>query len=280
MRRGRNQKVIQEFGAEWAKFKNDQIELEETLERQFEAYSAPLKNFDLTKKIVAADFGAGSGRWDKFFAKFVNQLILVEPSQAAIAVAREKLSAFSNVSFKNESVESCSIESKSLDLAISLGVLHHTDDTSFALKCIQEKIKPGGIFLGYLYYNLENKSYIYRLIWKISDLIRVVVSKLPKVAKLVLAEVIAVAIYFPLARFSSLLEKSGRDAQSIPLHHYANMPLYIMRNDALDRFGTRIERRFSRAEISELLFNTGFDVKTLYFSESEPFWTFAVQNKS
>ena len=280
MRRGRNQKVIQEFGAEWTKFKNDQKEIEEVLARQFEAYSAPLKNFALPKKIIAPDFGAGSGRWDKFFAKFVEHLVLVEPSQAAIDVAREKLSTFSNIIFQNETVERCTIESKSLDLAISLGVLHHTDDTQFALKCIQEKLKPGGIFLRYLYYNLENKSYIYRLIWKISDLIRVVVSKLPKVAKLVLAEVIAVAIYFPLARFSLLLEKSGRGAQSIPLHHYANMPLYIMRNDALDRFGTRIERRFSRAEISELLFNTGFDVKTLYFSESEPFWTFAVQNKS
>ena len=95
--------------------------------------------------------------------------------------------------------------------------------------------------------------------------------------KLVLAEVIALAIYFPLARISKLIKEIGGNYESIPLHHYSDMPIYIMRNDALDRFGTRVERRFSKAQILELLIGTGFDTSKVHFSAQEPYWTFAVQ---
>jgi hypothetical protein len=55
------------------------------------------------------------------------------------------------------------------------------------------------------------------------------------------------------------------------------MPLVMLQNDALDRFGTRLEQRFSKNEITEMLGNAGFDLSTLNFSENEPFWTFAIR---
>ena len=44
-----------------------------------------------------------------------------------------------------------------------------------------------------------------------------------------------------------------------------------MRNDALDRFGTRLEQRFSRQQIEEMLLESGFH--NISFSEEMPFWT-------
>lgn len=275
----KNKKVIKEFGNEWTKFKNDLEALSETLEKQFKAYSIPLSKFSLPEKINAADFGAGSGRWDKFFAQMVNKLTIVEPSEHAIAVCRENLKNFTNIVFKNETIEKCTLPEESLDLAISLGVLHHTDNTEIALKKISQTLKPGGVFLCYLYYNLENKTKFYRFIWKCSDLVRKIFSYFPKFMKLFIAEIFALVIYFPLARISKLIEENGRSSKSIPLHHYAHMPLYVMRNDALDRFGTRIERRYSKEQIYNLLVNAGFDTSQLHFSEEEPFWTFAVSKK-
>jgi hypothetical protein len=69
----------------------------------------------------------------------------------------------------------------------------------------------------------------------------------------------------------------GKNVANFPLHHYANMPYLMMRNDALDRFGTQLEQRFSREEIAEMLFRAGFDLASLNFSEAEPFWTFSVE---
>jgi ribonuclease D len=51
----------------------------------------------------------------------------------------------------------------------------------------------------------------------------------------------------------------------------------MLANDALDRFGTTLEQRFSKAEITEMLHAADFDISTLEFSELEPFWTFSVE---
>lgn len=276
MRSKKNNKVIRDFGSEWSRFKNDKDELEGTLQTQFLAYTSPLKNFTISSSSIGADFGAGSGRWDKYFAPMLKSLTLVEPSEEAISVAREKLKDFKNIKFLCESIEECSIENGSLDLAISLGVLHHTEDTENALLKISEKLNPGGVFLGYLYYNFENKPNWYRILWKLTDLIRIIFSKLPKFLKIFLTELVALLVYFPLSRVSLLVEKMGGNSSSIPLHQYSKMPLYFMRNDALDRFGTQVESRFSKEQIKEMLGKTGFDLSTIVFSELEPFWTFGI----
>jgi hypothetical protein len=43
-----------------------------------------------------------------------------------------------------------------------------------------------------------------------------------------------------------------------------------MRTDALDRFGTRLEQRYTKAEIEEMMKRAGLvDIR---FSDSAPFW--------
>jgi hypothetical protein len=91
------------------------------------------------------------------------------------------------------------------------------------------------------------------------------------------ASIIATAVYLPLARTSKFLAKKKLSVSNIPLHHYADMPFVMLQNDALDRFGTRLEQRFSKKEITEMLGNAGFDLSTLKFSDIEPFWTFSVK---
>ena len=108
---------------------------------------------------------------------------------------------------------------------------------------------------------------------------RRVISSLPQPLKRLSATVIAGLIYWPLARISKVLEKLGRNTSNLPLHHYANMPFVMLANDALDRFGTSLEQRFSKAEITEMLRAADFDLSTLKFSDVEPFWTFVVQKK-
>ena len=51
---------------------------------------------------------------------------------------------------------------------------------------------------------------------------------------------------------------------------YRNRAFYSLRTDALDRFGTRLEQRFSRADIVKMM--TAAGLKDVRFSDSEPFW--------
>jgi len=268
--------VIRDFGDEWERFNFLDENKLKSLKEQFDRYMAPLPD-ELRKRedLIIADFGAGTGRWSYFLKDFAEKIYVVEPADKAFRVLASRFKDNSIVILLHESVESNQIPENSLDLAVSLGVLHHIADTQGAIQKVAEKIKPGGTFLGYLYYALENKPFIYRALWRLSDSIRVVFSRLPKKLKLVLADFIALTIYLPLATISRILEKFGISVDLVPLHHYKDLSFHVMRNDALDRFGTTLEMRFTKTEIEEMLINAGFIKSSIVFSNQEPYWTFS-----
>ena len=81
---------------------------------------------------------------------------------------------------------------------------------------------------------------------------------------------LAIAVYWPLARLARLVVRLGRDPSRLPLFQYRNRSFAVMRNDALDRFGTRLEKRYSRQEVRDLLEQAGLaDVE---FSDGPPWW--------
>jgi SAM-dependent methyltransferase len=273
-----NQEVINSFGHEWAAFDYSGVESDEALDKQFLAYCAPidLDQFN-ADSAVAADFGAGSGRWASRLLPYFSLVYALEPSDGATKVLKKKFSKESRIKILQETVGANSIPSRSLDLAMSLGVLHHIPDTGLAIRDVASKMKSGGSFLCYLYYKLENKPLYYRGLFWASNSLRWVISRLPYALRRLIARLLAAFVYLPLARTAKLLSNAGKNVSDFPLHHYANMPLVMLQNDALDRFGTRLEQRFSKKEIAEMLGSAGFDLSTLKFSDVEPFWSFSVK---
>ena len=84
---------------------------------------------------------------------------------------------------------------------------------------------------------------------------------------------LAVFFYMPfvlLSRFLKLFGVSKKIRARIPLHSYENTSFYIIRNDALDRFGTPLEQRFSRKKIGEMMQVAGLE--DIRFSEQAPYW--------
>ena len=130
-----------------------------------------------------------------------------------------------------------------------------------------------------LNYKIEDKPFYYRAIFRIVNVVRFSISRMPHAMRMFTAKLIAFSVYLPFARFSRFLLKNGKDVSNIPLHHYAEMPFVMLENDALDRFGTRLEQRFNKGDIKKMLEAANFDLNTLQFSEAEPFWTFAVRKK-
>jgi SAM-dependent methyltransferase len=271
-------RVIESFGHEWEKFSYGDNQNSVALNTQFAAYCSPIDLAEFNPKTsIAADFGAGSGRWTSRLLPYFSTIYALEPSDGAIKVLERKFANEPKLKILQETVGANSIPAQSLDLAMSLGVLHHLPDTQLAIKDVSLKIKPGGVFLCYLYYSLENKPIFYKLIFKAVNTMRRIISVLPQKIRYLVTSTIAALVYWPLARFSKLMTRLGVNVSNIPLHHYADMPFVMLANDALDRFGTSLEQRFSKAQITEMLLSANFDVSTLKFSELEPFWTFSVK---
>ena len=70
--------------------------------------------------------------------------------------------------------------------------------------------------------------------------------------------------------WAKLGDRLGLDTDAFPLSAYKDSSFYTMRTDALDRFGTRLEHRFSRTEIETLMSDAGLE--QVRFSEGMPYW--------
>ncbi|MFZ3336442.1 MAG: methyltransferase domain-containing protein [Xanthobacteraceae bacterium] len=264
--------VARGFGREWSTFRQDTDHLsseqrQEIFDDYFRIFPWPLLP---PGGGVGIDVGCGTGRWSMLVAPRVAHLHLLDASAEALAVARQNLKAVPNASFHAASVAEIPLPPQSLDFAYSLGVLHHVPDTQAAIAAIAAKLKPGAPFLVYLYYALDNRPAWYRVLWRISNLGRLFISRLPHPLRLVLSQTIAALVYWPLARGARLLSRLEISARALPLSYYADKSFYVMRTDAYDRFCTRLEKRFTRGEIERMLRNAGFvDVQ---FSDDVPFW--------
>jgi hypothetical protein len=93
---------------------------------------------------------------------------------------------------------------------------------------------------------------------------------MPPFLKNLICDIIALFVYYPLARFAKLAERVGISVNNLPLAQYRHTSFYTMRTDALDRFGTRLEKRFSKAEIEEMMKQCELD--NISFADTA-FWT-------
>ena len=264
-----DEKTVSGFGDEWRRFDQSALDPAER-EAQFERYFRIFPWHRLPSGAVGFDMGCGSGRWARLVAPRVGELHCVDASDQALAVAREHLSEHGNCHLIHASVGDAPLTDNSMDFGYALGVLHHVPNTDDAIAACVAKLKPGAPFLVYLYYAFDNRPWWFRALWKLSDWLRLIISRFPRGLRYATTQAIAGLVYFPLARLSWLLERAGLSVESIPLSAYRASSYYTMRTDALDRFGTRLEKRFTKTEIETMMGKAG--LAQIEFSDSLPYW--------
>jgi ubiquinone/menaquinone biosynthesis C-methylase UbiE len=267
------------FGDEWSRFNWFGDSTSADRDRLFQMYFSIFPWGKLPADGgVGADVGCGSGRWARVVAPRVAKLHLIDPSEKALNIARRNLGCFSNVEYHVASADSIPLPDSSLDFAYSLGVLMCVPDTGGAVKAIAKKLKRGAPLLVYIYYALENRPRWYRGAWQLTNLVRRLVSRLPPGGKFVVSDMLAALVYWPFARTARLLHRRSALPSNWPLACYRDASFYVMRNDALDRFGTRLEKRYTRQQIAEMMHAAG--LIQVRFDDSSPYYWFAVGYKA
>lgn len=261
-------KTVKSFGDEWAHFDQSGMTEKEAF-KMFQNYFSIFPFNNLSKYSEGFDMGCGSGRWAKFVAPKVGLLHCVDPS-SSIKVAKKNLKNFKNINYLQKSLDNSGLNERSQDFGYSLGVLHHVPNTELAINSCVKLLKPGAPFLLYIYYAFDNRPNWFKFLWIISNYIRLVISALPKFLKFFICDIIAVIIYYPCARFILLIEKTGIDLKNFPLYFYKSSSFYVMRTDARDRFGTPLEKRFTKKEIYKMMESSGLE--KIKFNNNMPFW--------
>jgi SAM-dependent methyltransferase len=260
--------VVHAFGEEWSKFSNFTEEMIESFAVDY---------FDIvTEDMVNSnthmmDVGCGTGRWSKYFSSRAGFIDAVDPS-IAIYSAEQLLGDIQNIRLTKASIDTLPFADESFDFIMCVGVLHHTPNPAEAMKKCVAKLKKGGFFYCYLYHNLEAKSLFSRLLFNAGERVRKIISFLPKKLKQLSCDIIAVVIYMPFILLTRLLNWIGLQklALRIPLSVYHDKSFFIVRNDSLDKFGTKLEYRYSKLEITKMLTDSG--ICGLIFSEKKPYY--------
>src|SRR5271155_5683875 len=223
--------VARGFGQEWSTFRQDQEHLSQQQRQQiFDDYFRIFPWHLLPPGGgTGVDVGCGTGRWAALVAPRVAHLHLIDASPEALAVARENLGGARNVSFHDASVAEMPLPQNVLDFAYSLGVLHHVPDPQAAIAAIAGKLKPGAPFLVYLYYAFDNRPAWYRVLWRLTDVVRIAISRLPHPLRLARTQVSAAVLYWPRGRAARLLSRLDMSPQALPLSYYADKSFYVMR---------------------------------------------------
>ena len=268
--------VVKGFGEEWDSYNQSSlsdIEAKDLFSRYFNIFPS---NF-LQNDKIGIDIGCGSGRWAKHIAPLVKELHCVDASKKALNVARNNLDSFDNCIFTHATTDTLRSLDQQFDFGYSVGVLHHIPDTKKALIDCIAVLKVGSPFLLYLYFAFDNKPLWYRIFWKISEPIRFIISRSSFPVRKFITSLIALLIYLPFSRLALIFDKLGIHSENIPLSAYKNRSFYSMRTDALDRFGTRLEKRFSRQDITSMMTEAGFT--DIQFSDNRPFWVCLARKK-
>ncbi len=259
--------TVESFGDEWNRFASFSAE---ELQRAGDEYFDIVTPEMLNAGSLVLDIGCGTGRWSKYVSSRAKFIEAVDPG-AAVRAAVPFTASCGNIRVTQAGYGNLPFPENSFDFVFSLGVVHHLPDTAAAVKEAASMVKPGGWLLLYIYYSLDNRGWFYRFLFRLSDFFRRVISKLPRGLKFFVCEVIAIFVYLPfvlLAKFFRLF--GGNVWKKIPLAYYADKPWKVIRNDALDRFGTPLEKRFSKKEIAAMLEAAG--LTSITFSDHQPWW--------
>ncbi len=101
----------------------------------------------LDRDWVVGDLGCGTGQIAATIAPSVARVIAVDASMEMLAAARKRLRDVPNVELRRADLEALPIDDSTLDVALTMLVLHHLADPAAAVREAARVLKPGGRLL-------------------------------------------------------------------------------------------------------------------------------------
>lgn len=192
------QRTVERFGKEW----NDFDFLSHHYEAQFLAWIHPVMPADFQGKIVL-EGGCGKGRHSALAAAFGAKDVIAVDLSSAVDAAFRNTHNMPNVHVVQADLFHLPVPKASVDLAFSVGVLHHTHDPEGSFRALVSRVKPGGRVAAWVY-GYENNEWIVRFVDPVRQTLT---SRLPhsvvfQASKLPAAVLLAAArgIYRPLSK--------------------------------------------------------------------------------
>lgn len=96
---------------------------------------------------TALDIGGGYGRLSRLLTDYASEVILAEPSQQQLDMAKEYLKKHPKVKLRQMQADDLKLNPRSVDLAIMVRVMHHLPDPTAEFNEIAKILKPKGLLV-------------------------------------------------------------------------------------------------------------------------------------
>ena len=200
------QRTVDRFGAQWDEFDFMGPHYEE----QFLGWIAPNRPEQFQDRIVL-EGGCGKGRHSLLASKWGAREVLAIDLGHAVETTYRHTRHLENVHVIQADLFHLPVRAQMVDVAFSVGVLHHTPNPGHCFRELVKTVRPGGRVIAWVY-GRENNGWI---IYGVNPLRTVLTSRLPHrwvfhLSKLPAAVLYAVGrgVYQPLSR--PPFEKLGR----------------------------------------------------------------------
>lgn len=191
------QKTVDRFGEQW----NDFDFIGPHYEEQFLGWISP-NTPDTFKDKVVLEGGCGKGRHSALVSKWGAKEVLAIDLGSAVEACYRNTRRFPNVHVIQADLFHLPVKRATVDVAFSVGVLHHTPEPQRCFSELVEAVKPGGKVIAWVY-GRENNGWI---IHGVNPIREALTSKMPhrwvyELSKVPAALLIAVGrgVYSPMA---------------------------------------------------------------------------------
>ncbi|KKR75681.1 MAG: hypothetical protein UU20_C0048G0005, partial [Parcubacteria group bacterium GW2011_GWE2_40_8] len=222
------------FGYEWNKYSF----MNSVYEGQFKGWIYPLTSGDFKGKIVL-DAGCGMGRnsyWPLNWG--AEKVVSFDYDKRSVEAARKVLSKFSNSEVMFKSIYEIDWRNY-FDITFSIGVIHHLNNPSLAIDNLVKSLKPGGVFLAWVY-SLEGNEWIVRFV---NPIRKYLTSKLPLALVHLLSYFCSVPLWIHIKFFNKKNEY---------LKQLSDFKFWHIHSIVFDQLIPDVANYWSKKEIAEL----------------------------
>ncbi len=172
-----------EWAEQWSVFYDDRVDL-------FLDWIHPFTLRDFAGKSVL-DAGCGPGHHMAMVSPYARRVVGVDLNTAAIA--QQNTRAQTNVTILEDDIATMKLREQ-FDIVYCIGVVHHTDNPSAAVRNLEEHVSPGGHLILWVYSHEGN--FLNRAL--VEPCKRLGLRRLPRPALLWLARAMTAALYLPV----------------------------------------------------------------------------------
>jgi SAM-dependent methyltransferase len=231
------------FGYEWNTFDDVRSEDEISADVYFKDV-----DFEGLHGKIGLDAGCGKGRYTRFVAEHIDNLVALDGSSAVEAAARN-LQQFDGVTVVKSDLRTAPFAPESFDFISSLGVLHHLADPEEGFRRLVGLLAPAGSILLYLYSRPSTVG-VRSIALGMATALRRITVRLPHPLLKALCGPIATCLYVGFVMPGRWGARHGvRALADLPMDLYRDKPLRGLVLDTFDRLSAPVENRYVWADL-------------------------------